>query len=356
MNSISITKQQENEKSNLGLFIMLFLTILIFSIILGVTFGSVEIHPLEVFDIIKSNILGKTTNASDSINQIVWDLRLPRVLLGAVVGAGLGVIGVCMQGLVQNPIADPYVLGISSGASLGATLYILTGLPTLLGGLGLRGFAFIGAMLSSIIVYSISKIGGKPTPIKFILAGTAISAIFSSITNLIVLRSDNQEGMKDVMFWTMGSLSGSRWEDLGIATFIIIIGIFLLIYQYRSLNVLLMGEESATTLGLNINFTRKLLMILSSFLTAIIVCVSGSIGFVGIMVPHIVRGIVGSNHKNLLPITALVGAIFLIWADVIARTIAIPEEIPIGIITSIIGAPFFLYLMIKKAGLFGGNM
>lgn len=356
---MEIVARNENikkEEKSLLLYISIFSVLLFCSIILGVTFGSVNIHPVDVFEIIKSKILGATSLLPEHMNEIVWGIRLPRVLLGAVVGAGLGVIGVCMQSLVQNPIADPYVLGISSGASLGATLYILTGLPSILAGIGLRGFAFAGAITSTILVYTISKIGGKPTPIKFILSGTAISAIFSSITNLIVLRSDNQEGMKDVMFWTMGRLSGARWQDLGFVTLIILLGIIVLIYQYRSLNVLLMGDESATTLGLNINFIRKFLMVFSSLLTAVIVCVSGSIGFVGIMIPHIVRYIVGSNHKYLLPITALGGAIFLIWADVLARTIATPEEIPIGIITSIIGAPFFLYLMIKKSGSFGGGM
>lgn len=354
VNESKIKANNHNERS-LVVNMLIFSVILIFSIILSVTFGSVQIHPIDVFEIIKSNLLGLESILPESMNEIVWGIRLPRVLMGAIVGAGLGVIGVCMQSLVQNPIADPYILGISSGASLGATLYILTGLPMMFSGLGIKGFAFIGSITSTIIVYNISKLGGKPTPVKFILAGTAISAIFSSITNLIVMRSDNKEGIKDVMFWTMGRLSGARWDDLLLITIIVGAGIILLMYQYRNMNVLLMGDESATTLGLKIDYVRKFLMIISSLLTAVIVCVAGSIGFVGIMIPHIVRYLVGSNHKRLLPMTALVGAIFLIWADVLARTIAIPEEIPIGIITSITGAPFFLYLMVKKSGTFGGS-
>lgn len=337
--------------------IILLSVILLFTIIFAVTFGSVKIQPSEVWGIIVNKIKEFSSNSMENapLYQIVWNVRLPRVLLGVVVGAGLAVVGVAMQALVQNPLADPYILGVSSGASVGATLFVLTGVFASFGSLGISFFAFFGALASSSLVYFVSKIGGRATPLKFVLAGTAIGSLFSSLTSFIVLRSPNVEGVKSVMFWLMGSLAGAKWQDLRLPTLAVLIGIIILILQYRNLNILLMGDDTATTLGVNLAVTRKILMIFTSILTAIIVCISGTIGFVGIMIPHIVRYMVGSNHKKLLPVSALVGSIFLVWADVIARTIGSPGEIPIGIITSLIGAPFFLWLMVKGSNSFGGS-
>ncbi|MGL4730188.1 MAG: FecCD family ABC transporter permease [Clostridium sp.] len=344
------------ESKRFCLLLSLLVIALIFTIILSVTIGSVKIDAIEVWKVIYGKLFNENSlnNIEGSVIQIVWQVRLPRVLLGVLIGAGLAVVGVAMQALVQNPLADPYILGVSSGASLGATLFALTGLGASFWGLGIQSFAFVGSVAASMIVYYVAKLGGRQTPLKFVLAGTAIGSICSSITSFITMTSSDREGIRTVMFWLMGSLNGVKWDDLTLPALAILIGIIILIYQYRNLNLLIMGEETAITLGVDLELIRKMLMILTSLITAVMVCTAGTIGFVGIMIPHIVRITVGANHKKVLPISALVGAIFLVWADVLARSIYGGQEIPIGVITSIIGAPWFLWLMIRGSGTFGG--
>lgn len=272
---------------------------------------------------------------------------MPRVLLGAFAGMALAMVGVIMQATIQNPLGDPYILGLSSGASLGATFSILIGFSGVLSSFGAPLGAFLGALIASIFVYFLAKIGGRITPFKMILAGMVISSICSSLTSLIIFLSKDNEGIRTVNFWMMGSLAGAEWSNIVLP---IAISVILLIYfftQYRNLNLMVLGDETSITLGLNIEKHRKIYMILSSLITGVIVSVCGTIGFVGIMIPHIVRLIFGTDHKTLLPFSALVGAIFLIWADVIARCAITNMELPIGIITSVIGAPFLLWLMVK---------
>lgn len=333
------------------LLILLFIS----SIILGISFGAVDIPPYDVYRVFLYKVFGiKIGNLDEILNStlfdIIWGVRMPRVLLGAFAGMALAMVGVIMQATIQNPLGDPYILGLSSGASLGATFSILIGFSGVLSSFGAPLGAFLGALIASIFVYFLAKIGGRITPFKMILAGMVISSICSSLTSLIIFLSKDNEGIRTVNFWMMGSLVGAEWSNIVLPIVISVIPLIYFFTQYRNLNLMVLGDETSITLGLNIEKHRKIYMILSSLITGVIVSVCGTIGFVGIMIPHIVRLIFGTDHKTLLPFSALVGAIFLIWADVIARCAIANMELPIGIITSVIGAPFLLWLMVKGTG------
>ena len=330
------------------LLILLFIS----SIILGISFGAVDIPPYDVYRVFLYKVFGiKIGNLDEILNStlfdIIWGVRMPRVLLGAFAGMALAMVGVIMQATIQNPLGDPYILGLSSGASLGATFSILIGFSGVLSSFGAPLGAFLGALIASIFVYFLAKIGGRITPFKMILAGMVISSICSSLTSLIIFLSKDNEGIRTVNFWMMGSLAGAEWSNIVLPIAISVIPLIYFFTQYRNLNLMVLGDETSITLGLNIEKHRKIYMILSSLITGVIVSVCGTIGFVGIMIPHIVRPIFGTDHNTILPFIALVGAIFLIWADVIARCAITNMELPIGIITSVIGAPFLLWLMVK---------
>ncbi|MBO3340025.1 FecCD family ABC transporter permease [Clostridium perfringens] len=333
------------------LLILLFIS----SIILGISFGAVDIPPYDVYRVFLYKVFGiKIGNLDEILNSTlfdkIWGVRMPRVLLGAFAGMALAMVGVIMQATIQNPLGDPYILGLSSGASLGATFSILIGFSGVLSSFGAPLGAFLGALMASIFVYFLAKIGGRITPFKMILAGMVISSICSSLTSLIIFLSKDNEGIRTVNFWMMGSLAGAQWSNIVLPIAISVIPLIYFFTQYRNLNLMVLGDEASITLGLNIEKHRKIYMILSSLIAGVIVSVCGTIGFVGIMIPHIVRLIFGTDHKTLLPFSALVGAIFLIWADVIARCAITNMELPIGIITSVIGAPFLLWLMVKGTG------
>lgn len=334
---------------------VLLVILFILSIILGISFGAVDIPPYDVHRVFLYKVFGiKIGNLGALLNStvfdIIWEVRMPRVILGAFTGMSLAVVGVIMQATIQNPLGDPYILGLSSGASLGATFSILVGFSGVLSSFGVGLGAFLGALMASILVYFLAKIGGRITPFKMILAGMVISSICSSLTSLIIFLSKDNEGIRTVNFWMMGSLAGAEWSNIAIPIVVSIIPLIYFFTQYRNLNLMVLGDETSITLGLNVEKHRKIYMILSSLVTGVIVSVCGTIGFVGIMIPHIVRLIFGTDHKILLPFSALLGAIFLIWADVIARCAVSNMELPIGIITSVIGAPFLLWLMIKGNG------
>lgn len=333
--------------------------LLLTSVTLAVMIGPVSIRPGVVWRIALSHLplFGSSipVDWSQGEASIVWNVRFPRVMLGAVVGAGLSVVGVAIQALVRNSLADPYILGVSSGASVGATLVILLGAFASLGQAALPLAAFTGAILAVLLVVVLAQVGGRLSPVRLLLSGIAVSAVFSSLTSLIVFKAKNEAGIRSALFWLMGSFAGAKWEQLAIPTSVVLIGTLMLLLSFRSLNALLMGEETARTLGVNVGAFRLFLVVLSSILTGAVVSVCGAIGFVGLMMPHLVRLLIGSDHRRVLPLTALLGAIFLIWADVLSRIVVAPEELPIGIITSLCGAPFFLWLMRRSGYRFGGD-
>ncbi|GAX90307.1 ABC transporter permease [Effusibacillus lacus] len=332
---------------------------LVVSMTVAITLGPVSIEPGTVWRIALSHIpfFNEWVQAhwSKAQEHIVWDIRFPRVLLGAVVGAGLSVVGVAMQALVRNSLADPYILGVSSGASVGATLVILFGAFGMFGQYALSFGAFAGALLSIVFVFFLSQVGGRISTVRLLLAGIAVSAILMALTSIIIFAAPKENGIRSVLFWLKGSLAGAKWDYLTIPALAVVAGTVVLLFQSRSLNAMLMGEETAITLGVNTERFRKFLLVITALLTGVIVAISGAIGFVGLMMPHVVRLVVGSDHRRVLPISSLLGAIFVIWADVIARLWFAPEEIPIGIITSLCGGPFFIWLMRRSSYSFGGG-
>jgi iron complex transport system permease protein len=272
-----------------------------------------------------------------------------------IAGAGLAIIGTAIQALVRNSLADPYILGVSSGASVGATLVIIFGAFSLFGQYALVLSAFLGSLISIIFVYFLAQVSGKISTVRLLLAGIVVSMILSAVTSFIVISAPQEESIRNAMFWMMGSLSGAKWEYIPIPALVVFLGFLFLWSQYRSLNILLMGEDMAVTLGVSLETFRKLLMVVTALLTGVLVSVCGAIGFIGLMIPHIVRLFVGADHKRVLPFSALIGSIFLVWADIFARQVISPEEMPIGIVTALCGGPFFLWMLRRSSYSFGGG-
>ncbi len=339
----------------MGLMLGVLGVVALLSVTLAITIGPVYISPITVWKIVASHILGTAPGDwTTGQDHIVWLIRLPRVLLAGIVGAGLAVVGVTMQATVRNPLADPYLLGTSSGASVGAVIVIMLGI-NFLAPYSLSLLAFVGAVGSFVIVFAIAQTGGRVSPTRLILAGVATAYVLTAITSLILFIGD-ERAIRSVLFWMLGTLSGAEWSFLGLPAAALVVGISILILKYRAMNALLAGEETAITLGVDTQALRRQLLLLTALITGVMVAVSGAIGFVGLMMPHIVRLVVGADHRIVLPASALTGAIFLIWVDVAARTVVQPQEIPVSIITALVGAPFFLWLLRWRRQAYGGQI
>lgn len=345
MNPVSI---RPNGWFSLRWWFMVLSIILGLSIFLGVSLGPVSIPLSDVWRIaaFKLGLIARG-DWSGGTENIVWLIRFPRVLLASVVGAGLAVVGVTLQSLVRNTLADSYILGISSGASVGAVVSIAWGVSILGESFGISVGAFIGALVAFGLVLLVASREGHITPDRLILSGVGIGYMFSGITSLFVLTSNKKQLAGQILSWTLGSLARATWFDLTLPTLILIGGIFYLFLQARHLNALTMGDETAITLGINVNILRRNLFITTALITGVMVTVSGSIGFIGLMVPHLVRLFTGYDHRRVLPISALIGSIFLIWVDTISRTAFKSAELPVGVITFILGGLFFLWIFWK---------
>ena len=310
--------------------------------------GPVGVSPLDAAKIVIGHLIPGMPWMSDGTltplqDQAVWQFRVPRSLLAALSGAGLALAGAMMQAVVRNPLAEPYILGVSSGASVGAVLVIVSGGATFLG-LTMSGAAFVGAMVACLLVAMLARIRGELSPTRMILAGVALGALLSAVTSYLTLTTDAQN-VVSVMFFLLGSVSAADMSTLLIPAVALAIACIAVFGLSRSMNALLAGDESALAVGVRTTRVRGVLLVLASLLTGAIVAVSGGIGFVGLVVPHMARLLVGSDHRRMLPITILGGALFLMVADLLARTVAMPTEIPLGILTAFVGAPFFLWLM-----------
>jgi iron complex transport system permease protein len=276
-------------------------------------------------------------------DQAVWQFRLPRALLAGLAGAGLALAGALMQVTVRNPLAEPYILGVSSGASVGAVLVIVFGSATL-GGLSLNAAAFAGALGACVCVATLARKDGALSPTRMILAGVALGTLFSAVTSYLTI-STSAQNVVSVLFFLLGSVSAATMSSLvGPAVALLVAGVTALLLA-RSLNALMTGDESAVSLGVDATRLRGVLLVVASLLTGTVVSVAGGIGFVGLVVPHVARIAVGADHRRMLPVAVLGGAAFLMAADLLARTVAAPTEIPLGILTAFVGAPFFLWLM-----------
>lgn len=320
---------------------------LLMLIIVGIGIGAVWIPPAEVLSLLNGHLTGDSTNFGGKMlshDIIIWSIRLPRVLLGAMVGVSLSVAGAIFQGLFRNPMADPYVIGVSSGAALGAVAAIL-----LLGSAGLKygysipAFAFICAVLTIFLVYSLARTGGKVPVMTLLLAGIAVNSFLSALQSLAMFYSGDQ--MHQVVFWLLGGFSSRGWEYIWMFMPYALIGTVIAFLYARELNGMLIGEEQAQHLGIDVEKVKIMLLIASALLIGASVSVSGLIGFVGLIIPHVVRLVIGPDHRVLLPMVALTGAIFMVGADILARTIIAPEELPVGVVTALIGGPFFIYLL-----------
>lgn len=341
-----------------GVSIIILLLILALSIGFAVSLGSVDISIKEVYSIIFYKIFGignEEVLSNGAVHDVVWLIRLPRIILAMLVGIGLSVVGIVMQAIVKNPLADPYILGISSGASLGATISVMLGVGSIFGSNAIGICGFIGALTTSMLVLLIANIGQRANSIKLLLGGMALSSVCSAFSSFIVYFANDAQGMQTITFWLMGSVAGAKWEQIMFIMPFILIGSVFFFTQHRILNLMLLGDEVSITLGTDLHKYRHIYLIIASLMIGILVYSSGMIGFVGLVIPHIVRMILGTDHKKIIPIAAILGAIFLIWADILSRIIIKGTEIPIGIIISMIGAPCFIWLMIRNTYGFGGK-
>jgi len=339
-----LLKRRMRFYSILGLFFLLLLVM-----VLAAAVGSVKISPLTTFRILLSQLpLVEVAQTWPSvISTIVLEIRLPRVILAGLVGAALATAGATYQGLFRNPLADPYLIGVAQGASLGAVIGFLMPLDWQAAGFGVIPLlAFCGALASTAVVYGLARMG-KVLPITtLILAGVALGALLSSIVSYLIISSGDK--LHGIIFWLMGSFSLSQWSEVKVVLPYIGVGVLVILLFSRLLNVMQLDEEQAQQLGVNVERLKVVLLVAATFITAAAVSFVGIIGFVGIVIPHAVRLLWGADHRFVLPLSLLVGAIFLILADLVARTVLAPTEIPIGVITALCGAPFFLYLLRRR--------
>ncbi|MEN8614113.1 iron chelate uptake ABC transporter family permease subunit [Dehalogenimonas sp. THU2] len=339
----AISKTWKSRTIAIGILFIVLVLVGVFAI----TLGSVQIPFGTTFEILFSKLPFITSDPdwSPAFETIITNIRLPRVMLAGIVGLALAVAGASYQGLFRNPLADPYLIGVAQGAALGAVLGFLFPVA-FLGGTIIPIFAFIGALVSVGVVYMLARVGGMIPVTTLILAGVAMGSLFSAMVSyLITISGDKIHG---IIFWMMGSFSSSQWSEVRITWPLILVGVAIIFLFARALNIMQLGEEQAKQLGVDVEKVKIILLAVSTLITAAAVSFVGIIGFVGIIVPHAVRLIWGPDHRFLLPLSALVGAIFMILADIVARTLLAPTEIPIGIITAICGAPFFLYLLRKR--------
>lgn len=334
--------------------LLLFVALLLV-VTLAITWGPVDMPAGTVWRIAWSRLLqalGMQPPPLEGITpqhqQIVWLIRMPRVLLAALVGAGLAVVGTIMQAMVRNPLADPYLLGVSSGASVGAVAVLAFGALASAGMYALTAGAFAGALAATVAVYLLARSQGRIHATRLILGGVAIGYVLAGVTSLITLSSGQRDLASALLTWTLGSLAGTQWEELGIPAAVLAAGLLWLGLQTRPLNALLAGDEAAATLGVDTARLRRALFLVVSLLTGTMVAVSGAIGFVGLIVPHAARMLVGTDHRRVLPVAALAGALLLVLVDLVARTAFAPMELPVGVITSLIGGPFFVWMLVRQ--------
>ena len=300
--------------------------------------------PLGISKVVEVMLSGSNESP---VSRIVLDLRLPRALLATIIGAGLGMVGCVLQTLTRNDLADPFLFGLSSGAAAGAVI-VITVTGNILGFWTLPAAAFIGGLVSSVIVLGLFGKLAKQSPSQMVLAGLAVSFLFLSLTYFLIFAGD-QRAAHSVLFWTLGGLGLANWKVLPIALTGLMAIFAFAITTHRSLDALLAGDETAITLGVNVKLYRQVAFLICAFATASFVALSGVIGFVGLMVPHLARGLVGPLHGGLLITSAVIGAVLLLLSDIAARTLMAPQELPIGALTTSIGAIFVLYLVRRTA-------
>jgi iron complex transport system permease protein len=343
------------KRVSLPLLLATLCALLVLSIVCGAGIGASGLSWGEVLRHLWAGLTGGSLSPDEvSAYTIVWELRFPRSVLAAIVGAGLSAIGVAVQAMVRNALADPFVLGISSGAAVGANAVLLFGAFGALGLWALSTAAFLSALLAMALVYAIARTAEGLTPLRLVLTGTAMYYGFSAVTTFMVFAAERGEAARSAMMWLLGSLGGASWASVPIAAGAVFVGLVHLTVSARRLNVLAMGDETAAALGVDAGRLRKELFLVCAAVTGAVVAVSGAIGFVGLMVPHAARMLVGADHRRLLAVAPLAGAVLLIWVDILSRVVLAPVELPVGVLTAVIGVPCFVLLMRRRSYTFGG--
>lgn len=329
------------------LLVLGLLGVLLVSCLTALAFGSASVPLAYVWGIVGEQLgLRGGGDWTQGQSRIVWLIRAPRVVLGALVGAGLALVGTALQAVTRNPLADPHLLGVSSGAALGAVLVVLF-LGDFAGVFSLPLAAFIGALGSMALVLAVANQQGRLSSERLLLAGVAVSFVLMALVNLLLYTGD-QHASNSVMFWMLGGLGLARWEMLWLPALCLLLGLLALLALARGLNALMSGEHTAVSLGFNVQAVRVQVFVCTALLTGVLVALSGAIGFVGLMLPHLARRLVGAEHRRLLPVSALLGGLFLVWVDVAARTLIAPQDLPIGIATAAIGGVFFIALLRRR--------
>lgn len=324
------------------------LILLVFSAAVAITIGPAALSVGDVYRIVGDRLGAGPSGVTRLQESIVWQLRLPRVVLAAICGAGLALCGAILQSLLRNPLADPFVLGVSSGASTGAVLVAVLGVGA--GTLSLSGGAFIGAVVSFVVVLLLAHAAGGGTD-RVVLAGVAGTQLFSASTSFIVLSSADAEQTRGVLFWLLGSLAGVSWSDVLICAVVVVVGFAVCLAFAHTLDAFAFGQDAAATLGVSVTRARIVLLVVTALVTAALVSAAGAIGFVGLVLPHAARFVVGPGHRGLLPTAAILGAVFMVWVDTLARTVFAPQELPTGVVTALLGVPAFALILLRRRGI-----
>lgn len=317
--------------------------LLIVSVVLAVTFGPADVTAAEAFASIGHHVGLPVEPPERLTDAIVWELRTPRTLTAAVVGAGLALAGAVMQSLTRNPLADPYLLGLSSGASLGAVAVLVLGAAV-----ALPTAAFVGALAALALSLAIARAAGALTPTRMVLAGLAVSQLCAAATSVVIFWTATGDSYREIVTWLLGSVAGADWDSVALAAAALAVVGLVLLTSARTLDAFAFGDTAAASLGVHVERTRWLLLGAVALLVGAMVAVSGAIGFVGLVLPHAVRLVLGARHRRLLPAVALVGAVFLVWADALARTVFDPRELPVGVVTALVGVPVFVALLRRR--------
>ncbi|MFT4188689.1 MAG: iron chelate uptake ABC transporter family permease subunit [Aeromicrobium sp.] len=315
------------------------------SLVVAVAVGSSDLTADDIAAVVRAHLFGGESGLSRTRDAIVWELRTPRVLLAALCGAGLAVCGAVFQSLLRNPLADPFILGVSSGAGLGAVLVLILGVGA--GVVGLASGAFVGAVGTFALVIALARLAGRSVAV-LVLAGVAIAQFCSALTSFVLYVFASAHETRGMLFWLMGSLSSSQWDDVLLAVVVVTVGVVVCLLRASTLDAFTFGEDAASSLGVDVARTRFVLLTVTTLMTAALVASSGAVGFVGLTLPHAARALVGVKHRVLLPTSALLGAIFLVWADTFARTVIAPQELPVGIMTALVGVPMFVAILVRQ--------
>jgi iron complex transport system permease protein len=330
--------------------------VLLASVLVAIGLGPAVIAPDETVRYLWAAVSGGEIGADEVTRyQIVWQIRTPRVLLAAVVGAGLAAVGVVVQALVRNALADPFILGVSSGASVGAVAVSVSGGLAGLGIYAVSAGAFLGALAASVLVYLAARSAAGIMPLRLVLTGVALAFGFQAVLSVIIYFAPDSEATSAVLFWTMGGFGAATWGALPVVAVVVLVALVVVRRSGRALDVLSLGDETAGSLGVDAASVRRGLFALTAVATGAMVAVSGAIGFVGLVVPHVVRILVGAGHARVLVVAPLAGAVLMVWVDLLSRTVVAPRELPLGAITALVGVPVFVVLMRRRGYLFGGR-